>query len=41
MRRPAQIAEIVSVGMSLASDEASYMTGQTVIVSGGAHPMIG
>jgi NAD(P)-dependent dehydrogenase (short-subunit alcohol dehydrogenase family) len=41
MRRPAQIAEIVSVGMFLASDEASYMTGQTVVVSGGAYPMIG
>jgi NAD(P)-dependent dehydrogenase (short-subunit alcohol dehydrogenase family) len=41
MRRPAQMAEVVSVGMFLASNEASYMTGQTVLVSGGAHPMIG
>jgi NAD(P)-dependent dehydrogenase (short-subunit alcohol dehydrogenase family) len=41
MRRPGQIAEIVSVGLFLASDEASYMTGQTVIVSGGAYPMVG
>ncbi|HXC78048.1 MAG TPA: SDR family oxidoreductase [Candidatus Acidoferrum sp.] len=40
MGRPATMSEIVDVGLFLASASASYVTGQTIIVSGGAVPMV-
>ena len=40
MARSARMEEVVETGMFLASSSASYITGQTVTVSGGAHPMV-
>ena len=40
MARSARMDEVVDTGMFLASSSASYITGQTVTVSGGAHPMV-
>ena len=40
MARSARMEEVVDTGMFLASSSASYITGQTVTVSGGAHPMV-
>ena len=41
MARTGLMSEVASVGLFVASDLASYMTGQTLMVSGGAHPMTG
>jgi 3-oxoacyl-[acyl-carrier protein] reductase len=40
MGRPARMEEVVDTVLFLASSSASYITGQTVTVSGGAHPMV-
>ena len=40
MARAARMEEVVETGMFLASSSASYITGQTVTVGGGAHPMV-
>lgn len=40
MGRAARMEEIVDTGLFLASDSASYITGQTLTVSGGASPMV-
>lgn len=39
MGRAARFEEIVAVGLFLVSQEASHVTGQTVVVSGGASPL--
>ena len=36
MRRPAEMAEIASMVSYLASDEASFVTGQVISVNGGS-----
>jgi len=38
MKRPGQPAEIAAAAAFLASDDASFMTGEIVAVSGGEHP---
>jgi 3-oxoacyl-[acyl-carrier protein] reductase len=40
MRRAARVEEVVDTALFLASSSASYITGQTVAVTGGAHPMV-
>jgi NAD(P)-dependent dehydrogenase (short-subunit alcohol dehydrogenase family) len=41
MARGARMEEIVDTGLFLASESASYITGQALTVSGGASPMVG
>lgn len=40
MGRPADPSEIASVAVFLASDDASYVTGQTLFVDGGRLPLM-
>jgi NAD(P)-dependent dehydrogenase (short-subunit alcohol dehydrogenase family) len=40
MARSARMDEVVDIGLFLASSSASYVTGQMLVVSGGAYPMV-